>query len=527
MKPYLLHFKWQNFGHLILILIQSALIVGASLNLALMTNQLVLGRFYSFLVCMFAEIGIYLLYLIFGYIVDVHEAKVIQDMSKLLRERYIINILQSPFHEFQQQSLGNRLSVLTNDIQLIESKGFASFYQLCSTLFTTIFSILALMSYNYKIVVVTLLLTVCLTYLPRPFAIKMQEAMNKLSEANDELLSGISDQLSGYSSLYYARRKIMFLSKVQELVQSYILKKINFTRRNAVVEGIMALFSIFAQMTILLVTGFLITLGQMSLGTISSVGQISGNIFNSLTTLNQLQVSIRSVQSLFDKFDIQLMTNGQRALSSLDKIELQRVSYAFDDRMIFSDVNLTFKKGGKYALVGPSGSGKSTLINIILGNLKDYKGQLFYNGQDAKLKDEESVLSHCTYLGPQTHIFKDTLRQNMTLWDDTVTDEQIKSLLIELQLRDLFERLDEKVSPEELSEGQKQRIGLARAFLRGNSFYIMDEAMANLDRETALSIEETILKDPKMTYITITHHLSEGHKVYFDDIIDLGTLGLR
>ena len=139
----------------------------------------------------------------------------------------------------------------------------------------------------------------------------------------------------------------------------------------------MALFSVIAQMLILLLTGLLIIFGNITVGTIASVGQISGNIFNSLSTINQLQVTIKSVDPILRKFH-DFPEGPKTCIATIQDVRFENVSYHFGEKAIFEGFTQTFKKGGKYAITGCSGSGKSTLLNIFLGNLKDYEGKILF-----------------------------------------------------------------------------------------------------------------------------------------------------
>ena len=165
-------------------------------------------------------------------------------MTLSIRQSYLSKIIHHSFSEFRKSDIGEHLSVLNNDIQLIESNGFTSIYTLCSTVFTTLFSIIALLSYDVRIVLLAIFLTLCLTYLPKPFTNKMQKSMEIFSKANEELVSGISDQLYGYADVYYASRKQIFLRQVRSIVEKYIVQKIIFTKRKTSTETLMALFSV-------------------------------------------------------------------------------------------------------------------------------------------------------------------------------------------------------------------------------------------------------------------------------------------
>lgn len=521
MKKYILQFKYKNLLHIILLAINSASIVGASVTLALMTDELANKNFGGFLLWLFVEIVLYLLHMSFTYIIEVHQTQIIQLMSLYIREQYVSNITRATFSYFQSQDIGEHLSILNNDMKIIEDSGFASFYRLLTTVFTTIFSIIALLSYDYRIVALTIILTLILTYLPRPFASKMENLMKNFSKANENLISELTDYLTGYKDLYYSDRKLFLIIQIKKTIQIFISQKIQFTKKTTLIEIIMALFSIIGQMSILLLTGLLIAAGQISLGTISSVGQISGNIFNSLTTFNQLQVAISSVKPLFIKFEKETISEGADFSEEINSINLQNLHYSFGDNELFNNLNLTFEKGKKYAIIGESGSGKSTLINILLGNNKYYSGIIKYNDSELKNLNESSLVSKISYIDNHTHIFNDTIRNNISLWDNDINNQTIENILEKVNLLELLPRLDEIVSPDSLSEGQKQRIGIARALLKNRNFIIMDEATANLDRNNSNLIEDFLLRNPEITYITVTHHLSTESSNKFNNIIQL------
>ena len=334
MRTYILKYKYDNLVHILLLALNAAIFVSASVTLSLMTNQLVSKRIQSFLALLGLEVGLYVIYLVLNYIIAVHQTKLIQKMTLSIRQSYLSKIIHHSFSEFRKSDIGEHLSVLNNDIQLIESNGFTSIYTLCSTVFTTLFSIIALLSYDVRIVLLAIFLTLCLTYLPKPFTNKMQKSMEIFSKANEELVSGISDQLYGYADVYYASRKQIFLRQVRSIVEKYIVQKIIFTKRKTSTETLMALFSVIAQMLILLLTGLLIIFGNITVGTIASVGQISGNIFNSLSTINQLQVTIKSVDPILKKFH-DFPEGPKTCIATIQDVRFENVSYHFGDKANF------------------------------------------------------------------------------------------------------------------------------------------------------------------------------------------------
>lgn len=521
MKKYLFAYKFENLVLMLLLALQSASLVLASVMLSVMTDALVKKDFYGFLFWIGCNLAAYLGYLLLIYVCTVFQTRLIQRMSILIRNDYLQKIQQAPFQNFKQKDQGEHLSILNNDIQIIEQSGFASFYSLLSTVFTTLFSIVALLNFDYRIVVLTIGLTLALTYLPQPFAKRMERVMGDFSIANENFVAGMTDQLEGYSTLYYASQKQVISQQFLKIMRHFMAEKMKFTQKSTAIEVVMALFSIIGQVGVLLLTGLLIALGQISIGAISSVGQIAGNIFNSLTTFNQLRVSMASVRPIFQKFHSESQIQRRKFTENFKQIQLEKVGYQFGDQEVFTNLSLNLEHGKKYAIVGQSGSGKSTLLALLLGNLRDYHGKIFYNETDLQTLDENSLLKRINFVSNQPHIFQDTLRNNLTLWNEAIQDDAILSLLEQMNLADWQTRLDEPITANSLSTGQKQRIGLIRALLHPREILILDEALANLDQQNAQKIEQLFLKQADLTYLTITHHLTPKRAAYFDEVVHL------
>ena len=126
MRTYILKYKYENLVHILLLALNAAIFVSASVTLALMTNQLVSKRIQSFLALLGLEVGLYVIYLVLNYIIAVNQTKLIQKMTLSIRQSYLSKIIHHSFSEFRKSDIGAHLSVLNNDIQLIESASIAS-----------------------------------------------------------------------------------------------------------------------------------------------------------------------------------------------------------------------------------------------------------------------------------------------------------------------------------------------------------------------------------------------------------------
>ncbi|MBS5137949.1 MAG: ATP-binding cassette domain-containing protein [Clostridium sp.] len=189
-------------------------------------------------------------------------------------------------------------------------------------------------------------------------------------------------------------------------------------------------------------------------------------------------------------------------------------------------MNCTFEIGKKYALIGPSGCGKSTLLKILLGWLPDYTGTILLDDKDAKNYTTEQLQQQMSYIEQDVFLFNTTIRENITLGEN-FTESQLQKALHDSALTgDLVsmpDGLDTIVGEEgrNLSGGQKQRVAIARALIHNRSILLVDEGTSALDQKNADIVEQSLLSNPDLTLILISHHLTEEGKQRFDKVYEL------
>ncbi|MBP9853706.1 MAG: ABC transporter ATP-binding protein [Candidatus Omnitrophica bacterium] len=181
-----------------------------------------------------------------------------------------------------------------------------------------------------------------------------------------------------------------------------------------------------------------------------------------------------------------------------------------------SDINFSLQKGKKIAFVGRSGSGKSTLIDVISGFHDDYSGSIKIDGlelRDISKKDWRQLLG---YVSQETFIFNDTVRNNITFgFDRPVSEDEIEVALKKAQIYETFMALEQKLDTQlgergvKLSGGEKQRLAIARLFLKNPHIVLLDEATSALDSESEKKVKDAInLLSQGRTVIAVAHRLS-------------------
>lgn len=203
-------------------------------------------------------------------------------------------------------------------------------------------------------------------------------------------------------------------------------------------------------------------------------------------------------------------------------IELKNVSFKYDgtDKLILDNVSLTISKGESIGIAGPSGEGKTTLIDVILGLLNDYSGDILIDKKNIKenIKGWHNILG---YVPQEIYLSDDTIRNNIAFGinandiDDERINEAIKNAQLDKFISELPDGLDTIVGERgvKLSGGQRQRIGIARALYNSPKVLVMDEATSALDNETESAVMEAIeALHGKITMIIIAHRLSTIEK---------------
>ena len=209
---------------------------------------------------------------------------------------------------------------------------------------------------------------------------------------------------------------------------------------------------------------------------------------------------------------------GQRVFARFENaLELDRVSFAFDQVPVLSDVTLRIKRNETVALVGESGSGKTTLMNVLGGLLAPTRGTVRVDGVSLQDLDVATFQARIGYIAQDPVIFNDTVFNNVAFWVDKTPESlnRFRAALERAHLRDFVDGLPEREETLlgnngiNLSGGQKQRISIARELFRDVDFLFLDEATSALDSETELSIRESIgrLKG-RYTMVIIAHRLS-------------------
>ncbi|WP_366295963.1 thiol reductant ABC exporter subunit CydC [Paenibacillus sp. AN1007] len=192
-------------------------------------------------------------------------------------------------------------------------------------------------------------------------------------------------------------------------------------------------------------------------------------------------------------------------------IDLSHVSYQYEDewRRALNDVSVHFPSGSKTAIVGPSGSGKSTIMDVLLKLRSPVSGSIQVNGIPIKQLQEESIWQNTRVVLQQSHFFRGTIRDNLLLSEEGHMDAELEDVLHQVQLFNLSLNDTVYEKGENLSDGEKQRLALARAMLHRGRLWLLDEPTSSLDYVTeARVLQQLLAQAAEDTLLLICHRLT-------------------
>ena len=525
MVKYLKEFKFENFMVFLLITIDIALAVLSSVFLANVLNSLIAREMNQFFLWLAIDIVLWVVDSFVQGARDVWKEIAIQKQLNAVRRDIIEPLTEISYSDFEKNSKEDYNSWLNNDTKLLYDNGFHQIYFVYTGIVAMLFSGIAIIFFHWVLLLTTLLVGAILFYFPKVFKKSVERDTEQVSDVANDALATSADYLRGYEVLYHNKQLGLMqertMGKFNQLATANV--KLIFTR--AWMQYSLLGASMLGQFLILAVAGFLIMNGQIGIGVVMSVGNLSGTVTNYSKSVANSLILLNATGKLLGKYgkiaDESKVTGGEEVTDFESKLELKNLSVAFPDGQKIEYPEIVIEKGKKYAIIGDSGSGKSTLINLLVGNKQDYEGEILLDGKDYKGINRKSLPHVMSVIMQFPYLFRETVEENLTLGRKISPDIFDKSIRIACADDFVFNKLD-TIYDKNLSGGQQERLSVARELMGTKPILVMDESTASVDKKTALAVEKNILENPDLTVIMITHHLYDETQNYLDEVIHLG-----
>lgn len=416
------------------------------------------------------------------------------------------------------------LASLTTQIDQIEFNYFYSIYWGGYLICQLIIAIIVSLYLNPLLAALTLLLSLPNLFVAVLFKNPLEKKQEELIETTNTSVSAIQDLIEGIPDWKIAN-KSFDINRVFDIQTLKLLKhQTNVEKSQYVVVSLNQLFSNVLYFGSWIIGGLLIINSQLTLGSLIAFSQllvrISYPIYASSDLLAKFISGKKTIETLSSEF--QVIDENLNTLEHIEVISFDNFRFKNNSEAI--PFNGQFYKNKKYLLKGKSGTGKTTLLKAILREYNDYTGTVKINGIDVKSIKESSIFDNVAYVPQHPHMFNAKLRDNLTLFSQDVSEEELFETLkfVELSKWANRESLELMLSNDaiKLSGGEAKRVALARALLMKTDILFLDEFSSGIDLETLSKIENRLLQTSKLI-IYITHVDTDRINQQFDEIIDL------
>ncbi|MHA4988278.1 ABC transporter ATP-binding protein [Cetobacterium somerae] len=462
-------------------------------------------------------------------------------IKQSMRNDLLKKLLNQPSEFFKKNQSGDLISRVINDLDSVSTLCHRGLEDFIFSVITIIASIFIMIDFDLKLSLITLFplpLTLIFVYKEN----KKMKAGHRSVRKNSGLLSAnLHDLLRTISFLKdnyledYAQKR--FLEKNDTLLES---EKKNMIPSSLIVSGV-TFYSNITQLIIILAGGYLYIKDGVTMGIILSflllVDRFRLRIMRMVGLVDIYQKGISGVNRFTEIINLNNRIDGNIPLTEpITSIEFKNIGFSYDEKSILQNFNLKIEKGEKIALVGESGIGKSTTASLLKRALLPTNGEILINNIPLNKITFKTYLERLGIVDQSDYIINGSLIDNITLVKENYTEDELNFAIEKSYVYEIFDKFPQEENTiigeggVHVSSGQRQKIAMARLFLKNPDLILLDEATNALD----IINEKSILKNIKEEYsdrivIAITHRLSileDFDKIYVlgdDNIVESGS----
>ncbi|MDW7660227.1 MAG: ABC transporter ATP-binding protein [Bacillota bacterium] len=449
-----------------------------------------------------------------------------------LKWYYINEVFYQDISSFHSENAANHISAMTNDVNTIENNYVEGVYEVAYGVASFLVGIAVIAYVNPIILVVGAGFGVLSAIL--------SSLLGKPVQKHHSQRSILFGNYTVYIKEFLGAFQIIKANNLSSKVKSdFEVKSKAIQDKGYVIDKIFTFISALQNlmMTLLMfgIVGFSVYMALKGEITFGGVILVVNNMEKTMFPLSQIgewMPKIISTKGLFEKLDQGLKREEHNdEILEVDafreSFRFESVAFGYDEKSIFEDVDLEFKKGGKYLLVGPSGGGKSTLLRLFRKYVKPNGGRMLLDGNDIAHIKKASFYKLISNVEQQVFLFEDTLKNNIALHKEC-TDEALERAIHRAGLDDFVLNHPDGVNRmildngKNISGGERSRIAIARGLLQEAQIIFLDEAFASLDETVAKEIEMTLLSLKDITIINVSHVIFDETKKKYDQIYRVG-----
>ena len=503
-------------GNLVLLLLRPYL-TKQVIDLGFATNDINVIEYYAVIYGL-TIIGSVLCIFVENYFLKSFGQKIIYNIRAIVFQK----ILHKSHDEFYKLPIGNWVTRITNDVESLRTL----YTDVLLNLASSGLMIIGILGFMYAInvplaIIMTILLPIMgvIIWVFQKFSRKAFRQVRRSVAASNASIKELLNYIVIVKS-YGGEKDIeeRYNTVNKGFLEAGLFEVTTFSIFRPLVDGLF-----FVALIVIFTTTNVID-SVADAGTVFAFIQYMDRFFQPLKEIadkyNSLQSALAGAERLvplLEEEDRQIANEVPREFKHIESIDFEHVWFSYDNNDVYAleDFTLSIKASEFVGIVGPSGSGKSTLLSLLMGLYKPTKGAIYINGIDIANYDS-SVLRHLMgYVFQQAYLFKGSIKDNLTLFDTSISYDDMVDAAKQVNLDSMIEQLPEGYHTPVgylgslLSDGQKQLLAFGRTLIRKTPILLLDEATANIDSHTEKQIQASIenIRGSK-TIVSIAHRLS-------------------
>ena len=466
---------------------------------------------------------IYIISAVFSYIQGFIMTNITQKTTYRMRKEISEKINKLPMSYFDKKSHGEVLSIITNDVDTVSQSLNQGATQLITSIVTIIGILVMMLSINITLTVISFLILPISLLIIMAVVKKSQKYFRRNQDYLGHVNGKVEEMYGGHNVIkaFNAEEKMLKGFEEDNKVLYNSAWKSQFL--SGLMHPIMNFMSNISYVLVAIIGGYLAIQGKITVGNIQSFIQYNKNFTMPITQLaqisNVIQTLIAASERIFEflnETEEGLPKNPIPIKNVKGNVEFQHVKFGYNsDNIIINDFNAKVKHGQKIAIVGPTGAGKSTMVKLLMRFYKVNSGKILIDGKNINDIKREDLRHIFGMVLQDTWLFSGTIMENIRYGRLTASDDEVidaaKAARVHHYIQTQPESYNMVLNEEtnNISEGQKQLLTIARAILADPKVLILDEATSNVDTRTEVQIQQAMdkLMENRTSFI-IAHRLS-------------------
>lgn len=496
--------------------------------------------FYYIALVAFAVIFLRFVYFVLGVATTKIFTKISKYVTFMIREKLLKHLKSASMDEYETLGSGAITANLITDVNTLDNFIMTSISRLVSSALTLLAVAIVLVAIDPLLGILILIIQPLIMILSKKMSKKVGVLKKEENRAIEDFQNNVAETLELYGQIKASNKEEYFFSNavthakdLQKTSNEYGYKSMAYEKLSYTI--FLAMFEIIRASGLLLVA-----YSDLSIGMMFAMFGYIWFIMTPVQDIISMQYSYASAMAALKRVNkILTLKTEQSGKNSINSnhvdISLKNLNFSYNEgKDILQDISFDIKAGSKTALIGASGSGKTTLAQILAGFYEKKSGLLTYNNIDIKDIDKTSLRKKIFLILQMPILFNSTLRFNITMGDEGISDKEIIRALKIAQLKEMLDNMQDGLDTivghhgVRLSGGQRQRLSIARMIIADPSVVIFDESTSALDVHTEAKLHtaiEPILKDK--TVITIAHRLSTVKNADMIYVLDAGKIVQR